>query len=214
MFPRGRHRVKIGLDFDNTIVCYDRLFHQIAFEKGLIPADLPATKTHVRDYLRQTGREQSWIELQGIGYGARLQEAEPFPGVEDFFVFCKEQGVAVEVISHKTQFPFLGPRDDLHCAAREWLLGHGFFDATRTNLTIERVHLRLTKKEKLDCIAELGCTHFVDDLPEFLSEPDFPARTEKILFDPNNQYPNHRSCPKVNSWNQIQAILLHVSKTR
>ena len=26
----------LGLDFDNTLVCYDKLFHKLALEKGLI----------------------------------------------------------------------------------------------------------------------------------------------------------------------------------
>ena len=39
----------IGIDFDNTIVCYDRVFHKAALEKGLIPADLPPSKGRVRE---------------------------------------------------------------------------------------------------------------------------------------------------------------------
>ena len=34
----------LGLDFDNTIIKYDELFYKIAFEKDLIPADLPKEK--------------------------------------------------------------------------------------------------------------------------------------------------------------------------
>jgi hypothetical protein len=67
----------IGIDFDNTIVRYDRLFHHVALEKGLIPASVPASKGDVRDYLRSIGGEQDWIELQGIVYGVRMHEADP-----------------------------------------------------------------------------------------------------------------------------------------
>ena len=48
----------VGLDFDNTIVCYDRLFHRLARERGLIPEHVPATKGAVRDHLRNVGRER------------------------------------------------------------------------------------------------------------------------------------------------------------
>ncbi len=34
----------VGLDFDNTIVCYDRLFHRLASERGFITEAVPATK--------------------------------------------------------------------------------------------------------------------------------------------------------------------------
>ena len=65
----------IGIDFDNTIVGYDSLFHRAALERGLIPPDLPATKSRVRDHLRRAGREDAWIELQGCVYGARLRRS-------------------------------------------------------------------------------------------------------------------------------------------
>ena len=32
-----------------------------------------------------------------------------------------------------------------------------------------------TLAEKLQRIAQQGCTHFLDDLPELLAEPGFPA---------------------------------------
>jgi len=44
--------VRIGIDFDNTIVSYDTLFHRVALERGLIPISVPANKISVREYLR------------------------------------------------------------------------------------------------------------------------------------------------------------------
>jgi hypothetical protein len=32
--------MRIGLDFDNTIACYDGVFHAAALERGLIPEAL------------------------------------------------------------------------------------------------------------------------------------------------------------------------------
>ena len=37
--------MRIGIDFDNTIACYDGVFHQAALERGLIPPILPTTRT-------------------------------------------------------------------------------------------------------------------------------------------------------------------------
>jgi len=48
----------LGVDFDNTIVRYDDLFHRVAVERGLVPATVPARKNDVRDFLRQQGRER------------------------------------------------------------------------------------------------------------------------------------------------------------
>src|SRR5690242_9557799 len=98
----------LGVDFDNTIVCYDELFHRVAREKDLIPAGVPVNKSDVRNYLRRVNNEDAWTELQGHVYGARMAEAMPYPGVIEFFQACRVAGVGVSIISHKTRHPFRG----------------------------------------------------------------------------------------------------------
>lgn len=197
----------IGVDFDNTIVGYDRLFHRVCCERGLIPEDLPPNKSDVRDYLRAVGREDDWTEVQGYVYGARMREADPFPGVLEFFRACAERGVPVCIISHKTQYPFMGERYDLHASARGWLEVQGFFDGDGIGLPRERVHFELTREEKLRRIGCTGCTHFIDDLPEILTEDGFPAGVERILFDPNSSHGNDNRFTRVESWLQIREKL-------
>ena len=82
----------IGIDFDNTIVTYDRLFWSVAREQGLIPESVAVAKNEVRNYLRGAGMEQTWIEMQGYVYRARMNEAEPAAGVLDFFRECSRGG--------------------------------------------------------------------------------------------------------------------------
>ena len=196
----------IGVDLDNTVVCYDQLFYQVAVEKGLIPADVSVSKAKVRDFLRQHGREDAWIELQGGVYGAYMQDALPFPGVLDFLARCKLKGVSVCIVSHRTRYPFQGPVYDLHQAAYEWLESHGFYDSAQIGLAPDQVYLELTKEGKLGRIAELCCTHFIDDLPEFLEEPGFPTGVQRILFDPNDSYTNDFGFRRVASWTEIQKL--------
>jgi FMN phosphatase YigB (HAD superfamily) len=74
----------IGIDLDNTLVSYDKLFHQLALEQGLIARDLAVNKTEVRDFLRRAGKEPAWTALQGLAYGTRIREAEVFAGALDF----------------------------------------------------------------------------------------------------------------------------------
>ena len=197
----------VGVDFDNTIVCYDQLFHRVAVEQGLIPPQVPTTKGSVRDYLRQCGREAAWTELQGYVYGARMQESPAFPGAREFFARCAGQGVPVCIISHRTRHPFQGPRYDLHQAAREWLEGQGFYDPSGRGLQPDQVYFELTKQEKLERIAQVGCTHFVDDLPEFLAEPEFPTGVERILFDPHGYRPAGDRFRRVSSWREVEEII-------
>ena len=111
----------IGIDFDNTIVCYDALFHRVCLEKGLITPNIPANKSDVRNYLRRIGKEDAWTEMQGYVYGARMSEASPYPGVIEFVTASLRAGTPVSIISHKTRHPFIGPQYDLHQSARDWL---------------------------------------------------------------------------------------------
>lgn len=198
----------IGVDFDNTIVSYDALFHRIAMERGLVPPDLPVNKTAVRDHLRAAGREDVWTAMQGEVYGTRLAEAAPFPGVLDFFRACRERGLPVVIVSHKTRHPFLGPKHDLHAAARAWLTAQGFFDPAGAGLRPEAAFFELTKADKLARIGAAGCTHFIDDLPELLADAAFPAHVARFLFDPAAQHVATQGVRTAHRWADLHASLL------
>ena len=198
----------IGIDFDNTIVCYDALFHKVSRERGWITADVPANKSEVRNYLRQADREDDWTELQGYVYGARMGEATLFPGVMEFFRACRAAGHTLCIISHKTKFPFKGEKYDLHGAALKWLDQQGFFSETGAGLVREQVYLELTKQAKLARIAAQGCTHFIDDLPEFLAEPAFPAKVHRVLFDPGELYGDEQRFARITNWSEARKICL------
>jgi hypothetical protein len=199
--------MRIGLDFDNTIVCYDDVFWRAARERELIPEDVPQTKGGVRDWLREAGREDDWTELQGYIYGARMELASPFPGVREFLGKAREAGCEVRIVSHKTRHPYRGPKYDLHTAALRWLEQQGFLDGT---LGLERgkVFLELTKDDKLARIGALACDYFVDDLPELLGEASFPGATARVLFDPNDAAPDAPIYRRARSWPAIADALL------
>jgi len=194
--------MRIGVDFDNTIVRYDALFHRVALEQKLIPPDLPVNKSEVRNHLRKTGCEPLWTEMQGCVYGSRMSEAEPFPGVIEFFQDCRRANIPVSIISHKTRHPFIGERHDLHAAALNWLELQGFFDPAKIGLPRDEVYFELTKDAKLERIAERRCDRFIDDLPELLSEPAFP-KIDRILFDPADLYAAETQFIRFRSWAEI-----------
>jgi hypothetical protein len=179
--------MRIGIDFDNTIVSYDALFHRVARDLDLIPADTPQTKLAVRDHLRRIGREDDWTEMQGTVYGARMDEALAFPGVIEFLRRAGANGHVPAVISHKTRHPFLGPTHDLHAAARGWI-DHHLGRGSGALVAPARVFFELTKEDKIGRIAAFGCDVFIDDLPEILLAPGFPATTRRILFDPERHH--------------------------
>jgi len=200
--------LRIGVDFDNTIVCYDQVFHRVALEQGLIPPTVPVSKGSVRDHLREAGNEDAWTAMQGYVYGVRMLDAPAFPGAIDFFRRAVRAGVRVHIVSHKTRYPYLGPKYDLHQAALDWLEKNGFFDSADVGLTRRQVYLELHKHEKLGRIGALSCTHFIDDLPELLAEPSFPRQVERYLFDPKDEYPAVTAFRRVRSWDTLEKELL------
>lgn len=203
----------LGVDFDNTLVSYDELFHRCALERGLIPADLPRTKSAVRAHLwaRPDGNTP-WTELQGVVYGTRMAEAAFFPGAREALVTCRSRGIHVSVISHKLEFPALGPRVSLRKASMDWMEAQGFFDPAGIGLSRNAVFFESSREEKLARIAQQGCTHFVDDLPEVLEAPGFPAGVEKWLFDPAGVVSSPMGARRFGSWAEIQRHLEVLSR--
>ena len=194
----------IGVDFDNTIICYDDVFYSIARERNLIPESVAKTKEAVRDYLRNAGHEDEWIELQGFVYGARLNEAPPFEGIHEFFSRCKEGGVPLRIISHKTIKPVRGPAYDLHQAALNWLEDRGFLKW----LERKQIFFEVTKERKAERILRERCTHFIDDLPEFLADPLFPSGVHRILFSPHKAI-DTLEYDRLRNWAEAERLLRH-----
>lgn len=200
--------MRIGIDFDNTIVCYDGVFHAAALERGLIPADLARDKNAVRDHLNGAGRADAFTELQGHVYGARMELASPYPGFGEFVAAARKAGHALVIVSHKTRHPMLGAPHDLHAAARAFLATQGLVGAGRHQIAPTDVFFEVTKEAKVARIAALGCDAFVDDLPEIFALPDFPDHARRILFDPAGQFAElarQRNLDRCESWAEIAA---------
>jgi len=200
--------MRIGIDFDNTIVSYDELFHKVAVEQGAVPAETPANKLAVRDYLRRGGRETVWTEMQGYVYGTRMDEAAAYGGAIDFIRCATDKGHTLAIISHKTRHPFLGPQYDLHAAARSWVERHLFLDQAPL-IPAGQVFFELTKEAKLQRIGDFACDVFIDDLPEIFLAEGFPRATRSVLFDPERHHdksaiPDATVC---NTWAGIKSTL-------
>jgi len=175
----------LGLDFDNTLVRYDKLFHQLAVEKGLIEKSLPDNKTAIRDYLRSQGQDEQFTLLQGEVYGLRILEAEPAEGMLQALDILQQRGIQMVLVSHKTRTPYKGPAYDLHRAAWNWLEKYGFFAPNGLGWSENQVFFEETKQEKINRIVLQGCSHYVDDLPEILKM--IPEGVQRILYAPEKK---------------------------
>jgi hypothetical protein len=201
--------MRIGIDFDNTIACYDGVFHAAALEKGLIPAELGRDKNSVRDHLNGSGRKDDFTELQGYVYGSRMELVSPYPGFTDFVPAARRAGHELFIVSHKTRHPMLGPKHDMHAAARGFLDARGIMGAGEGQIDPSNVFFEVTKEDKVARAASLGCEAFVDDLPEILAMAGFPDGMRRVLFDPENQFAGREAAgvERQISWAAIAADL-------
>jgi hypothetical protein len=197
-------KLRIGLDFDNTIITYDAVFLAIARKWDLVGADFIGGKQAIRDTIRLLpDGELSWQKLQGQVYGKGLAQAEMVEGVDTFLRRCRDSDVPVAIVSHKTEFGHHDPdRINLRDAARAWMSEHGFFRTSGYGIAPDAVYFEGTRQDKLARIAQVGCTHFIDDLEEVLCDPTFPSGVERILF--SDVAPVSASCIVCPTWQQIE----------
>lgn len=180
--------LRIGIDFDNTIITYDEVFCATAKSRRLINASFSGGKQAVRDAIRLLpDGEISWQQLQGYVYGKGIGQAKMVEGVEGFLRRCRVEQCSVVVVSHKTEYGHYDPDCvNLREAALGWMTAHGLLKDDCA-LPIENVFFESTRAEKLGRIAALSLTHFIDDLEEVLTDPGFPPNIKRILFADDRQ---------------------------
>ena len=120
--------MRIGIDFDNTLVSYDNVFLRAAIDRKLLPEHFIGDKTEVRDSIRSRVGDEQWAKLQAEVYGRRMAEAVMIEGARGFVAACRYNNATVSIVSHKTRFAAADPGGaDLHIAAMAWMERNGFF---------------------------------------------------------------------------------------
>jgi hypothetical protein len=199
----------IGIDFDNTVVSYDRLFRVVALEQGLSLPHHTTTKERICDYLRTCDDgELQWRRLQAVVYGARIADAEIVDGVGEFLQLCRGRDVPTYIVSHKTEMtPYADPPLNLRTAALRWMTSGGFFRPDGFGLGQEDVFFASSRAEKIEQIRTLKCTHFIDDLEAVLLDPLFPPTVEGLLYAPARTPAAGATIRTFGSWAGIRAHL-------
>lgn len=193
----------VGVDLDNTIICWDTAFAAVARERGL-PEDVPATKGAIKASFIDHDREDEWTLLQGEVYGAAAAKAVPFPGARDALAALAGLGHQLVLVSHKTERPHRGPPYDLRGAAVDWLITHGFVGARA--FARDRLFFESTRSDKITRIRALACDAFIDDLPGVLEDQSFPEGATAVLFDPEGRHETFAGARAAN-WQAIPALL-------
>jgi hypothetical protein len=193
--------IKIGIDFDNTIVNYDILFHQEGLKQNILNGNSHHnSKNRLKKILISKNKEAEWTAIQGKVYGKRMLKALPYKGVIQFIQkISKEKKFKIFIVSHKTLHPIVGEKINLHKLSRKWIEKNKIFISSNNNFKNQIFFLK-TKEKKINKIVNLKCDYFIDDLKEILDL--LPKTIKKIHFTPyvkNKRY-------MYNSWNDIQKV--------
>lgn len=190
--------MRIGIDFDNTIVNYDGVFYRTGLELGWLPKEMGHSKQAVKSYFIDKNSESKWTELQGIVYGKTIANAVPYDGFIDVISKWRKKGYEIFLVSHKTKHPIIGDKLDFHQAALNWL------DSYDLKKQFDEIYFCEQKDGKVAKIAELNLDCFIDDLQDVLLHKSFPECTQRYLFGvSSSEIPNIRAIPH---WKALAAL--------
>ena len=201
---------RIGIDFDNTIACYDQAFREVALLMGLIePGHRALSKVGTKELIfTKSDGDVTWQRLQGQVYGKYMLLASVFPGLHEFLYLSKLRGHKVFIISHKSEFGhFDEERVPLRKQAIYWLAQNEILQKNEFILERQDIFFETTREEKIKKISDIGCTHFVDDLQEVYEERLFPLSVNKILFRPASNIADMPNLSCAVSWRQLTSQL-------
>ena len=172
--PKG-----IGLDLDNTVIDYTPAYRATAARMGL-PPEFTDRKS-IRPLLRRSEVDDlEWQHFQALLYTDGLACAEPAAGLRDFLNLCAELHVRVFIVSHKTATtPAQFGGHDLRGPAKAWLVNQGI---APDHINLNDIYFCITRAEKVQKIASLGCQAFVDDLLEVLEHPNLPMGISRFHY--------------------------------
>ena len=174
--------MRIGIDIDNTIICYNRVFAQVAMSQGFsVHSD--ASKNDVKKWFHERDMQQAFTLLQGEIYGKFIDLAILFDGVLEFIEVAKRAGCHLFLVSHKTRYPLVGEKFDLHKSASRFLIDQNVISKCNdVGVHSNNVFFEQTLARKIHRIAALNLDFFIDDLLQVFQHSNFPKKTNFMHF--------------------------------
>ena len=193
----------IGIDFDNTIINYDKVFYSLALKKKIIRKNILIEKEAIKNYLIQNNFYNEWISLQGEVYSKHVLMGK----TNSFFIPVLKKLLKkyeLHIISHKTLYPVIGEKINLRDQALKWIEKKII---SKVNFKRENIHFASTQNEKIKIIKIKKCNIFIDDLEDILVHNKFPKKCKKILFNDQIKQNNNNEIYLTNNWNKIYQII-------
>jgi hypothetical protein len=193
----------LGIDLDNTIIDYSNSILNLAkTEYGISLENNDNLKKEFKNFIISEFNENEWTRVQGLLYTDYINFANVYDGflinLENLkFIFDN-----VYIISHKTEFPYIGSRIDLRSKATNWIMQKIVSNSGRPFFKETEVFFESSLMSKIRRISEQQCKVFIDDLPEVLTH--LPSSSERILIGSqtrNTEFKNYEN------WFQIARYL-------
>ena len=200
--------MRVGIDIDNTIICYDKAFASLAKKLGF---DVPssASKQEVKAWFHQNGLNEEFTILQGQIYGKFISMAHIFEGVPHFIADAIRKRHQLYLVSHKTKYPIKGDQVDLHEAAINFLSEQNIVCNQKPNtVPLNNVYFAQTLESKVQKIADLNLDFFIDDLLVVLTHEKFPETSRPIWFSSETACNNNPQIQRCKSWVSINDKIL------
>ena len=193
--------MRIGFDFDNTIVYYDFVFTQIANKLNLEYLDNP--KNSIKNYYEvELGQPNSWKKIQFMVYCELISKITPSEKFITFLNWLIENKHDIFIVSHKTQNIKINNKNlNLRHPAKKWI---------EKNIPIfnkERIFFESSAIAKIRKIQSLSLDFFVDDLITILNHQQFPLTTKKILF--NSKLYELNNIYIASNWDEVKSFIIN-----
>jgi uncharacterized HAD superfamily protein len=196
--------MRIGFDFDNTIVDYNFFFDEFARNLGL-NINGNAKQTIKKYFELELKKPESWKELQLLVYCEIISKIDPSNELIYLLNWLISNKCDIYIVSHKTKFIKAGnQRANLRQPAISWLKKN-IPQIHSSNIFFESSELK-----KVNRIKSLNLDFFVDDLISILTHFQFPTGTKKILF--NNCINLPIDIFQANNWVGVYEIIKNFEK--
>ena len=193
--------MRIGIDFDNTIVDYNSLVYDISTRNNLINKGFDKDKKKIKESLILKGKEIEWRNIQSLIYGKEIFKAKLFNNFTDFIMESRKKNYFLQIVSHKTEFSNLTRKNpNLREMAIAWMKKNEFF--SKLGFKLSDIHFESTREEKIKLINSIGFDYFIDDLEEVFLNKKWSKNIKPILLNKELKEKS-KNIMLCNSWKKI-----------
>ena len=189
----------IAFDLDNTILDYGTSLHQLKLDRAELSKISAYTKADFKLGVIAEFGEDYWTELQGFLYTEYVVYSRIDPEFVELLSYLKANQWQTSIISHKTEFPYMGPELNMRDCALKRLEVAGI-----EKLLTDGIHFFGTKKEKINHINLVKPNIYIDDLEEILDLLSDEIR--RLLFSSANPESTSKYDP-VYDWRSVYKYL-------